>query len=95
MLCRAVLPTPPQATPVLRKDAEFGFPPWLFGMHSYEVLAGGKAVLAVFDDPAAAGVLCWLGRGRYWGSRSIARGLLRQVHELQVCAMLVGGWALL
>jgi hypothetical protein len=51
MLLSAVL----QATPVLCMDAEFGFPPWLFGMHSYEVLAGGKAALAVFDDPAAAG----------------------------------------
>jgi hypothetical protein len=36
-------------------SAEFGSPPWLFGLHSYEVLQGGAAVLAVFDDPAAAG----------------------------------------
>lgn len=36
-------------------NAEFGFPPWLFGMHSYEVLAGGSAILAVYNDPSAAG----------------------------------------
>lgn len=35
--------------------AEFGGPPWLLGMHSYEVLAGGQAILAVYNDPAAAG----------------------------------------
>lgn len=36
-------------------SAEFGSPPWLFGLHSYEVIAGGAAILAVFSDPAAPG----------------------------------------
>ncbi|KAF6265687.1 Alpha/Beta hydrolase protein [Scenedesmus sp. NREL 46B-D3] len=44
-----------QPTALMPLSAEFGSPPWLFGMHSYEVLQGGAAVLAVFDEPAAAG----------------------------------------
>jgi hypothetical protein len=51
-----------QATPLLPMNAEFGMPPWLFGMHSYEVLAGGSSILAVYSDPAAAGAAhcsCW------------------------------------
>lgn len=36
-------------------SAEFGNPPWMFGVHSYEVIAGGAAVMAIFDDPSAAG----------------------------------------
>lgn len=44
-----------QSVPLLPMSAEFGSPPWLFGLHSYEVLAGGSAVLAVYGDPAAAG----------------------------------------
>lgn len=51
LLCSANL----QAVALLPMSAEFGSPPWLFGTHSYEVIAGGAAVLAVFDDPAAAG----------------------------------------
>eukprot|EP00879_Flechtneria_rotunda_P016022 GHRR01016758.1.p1 GENE.GHRR01016758.1~~GHRR01016758.1.p1 ORF type:complete len:650 (+),score=174.18 GHRR01016758.1:481-2430(+) len=44
-----------ESTAVMPMAAEFGSPPWLFGMHSYEVLAGGAAVLAVLDDPKVAG----------------------------------------
>lgn len=38
----------------------------MFGLHTYEVLAGGKAILAVFDDPEAAGesvAFVWAGQG--------------------------------
>eukprot|EP00775_Hariotina_reticulata_P008996 gene8996-9169_t len=40
---------------VMPMAAEFGGPPWVFGLHGYQVLAGGNAALAVFSDPAKAG----------------------------------------
>ncbi|KAF8061339.1 dapb3 [Scenedesmus sp. PABB004] len=43
------------AKALLPMAAEFGQPPWLVGQQSYQVIAGGAAVVAVFDDPAAAG----------------------------------------
>jgi hypothetical protein len=52
-----------QGTPLLPMNAEFGMPPWLFGMHSYEVLAGGSSILAVYSDPAAAGAARCNGAG--------------------------------
>eukprot|EP00878_Enallax_costatus_P005601 GHUV01005874.1.p1 GENE.GHUV01005874.1~~GHUV01005874.1.p1 ORF type:complete len:700 (+),score=125.31 GHUV01005874.1:43-2142(+) len=44
-----------QPAALLPMSAEFGSPPWLFGCHSYQVVSGGTAVLAVFSDPSAAG----------------------------------------
>ncbi len=39
---------------VLEKDADFGFPQWLFGNHSYELI-GDSHILAVYKDPAVPG----------------------------------------
>eukprot|EP00882_Tetradesmus_deserticola_P021614 GHRQ01023397.1.p1 GENE.GHRQ01023397.1~~GHRQ01023397.1.p1 ORF type:complete len:507 (+),score=193.19 GHRQ01023397.1:451-1971(+) len=54
-LYRTRLEQDSQPAALMPMSAEFGSPPWLFGLHSYEVLQDGAAVLAVFDDPAAAG----------------------------------------
>ena len=35
--------------------AEFGVPCWRFGVSTYAIIAGGSAILAVYNDPKAAG----------------------------------------
>lgn len=54
-LYRTQLEQDSQPAALLPMAAEFGTPPWLFGLHSYEILQEGAAVLTLFDDPAAAG----------------------------------------
>lgn len=43
-----------QIKPILQKEAEFGFPGWVFGQRSYVLLPNGH-ILAVYNDPQAAG----------------------------------------
>jgi hypothetical protein len=36
-------------------QAEFGVPCWRFGVATYSIIGGGSAILAVYNDPKAAG----------------------------------------
>ncbi|KAK9833647.1 hypothetical protein WJX74_001712 [Apatococcus lobatus] len=46
--------SPGHIQPVIKKDAEFGYPPWIFGYHTYAELPDGR-LLAVYNDPVETG----------------------------------------
>ena len=51
--------SPGHIKPTVTKDAEFGYPPWIFGYHTYAELPDGRwAILAVPLQACWQGLLC-------------------------------------